>query len=129
MASELSLNLHTGQGSIGWSLVLLLASASTLFFIYSGFVMWRKRIKNSVKFDNKNADVCSHIILVGSETGTTFGFAKSLESALKKSGKKVLVAQLNDYDVYKNAEHLFILTATYGEGDPPTNAETFWIYW
>lgn len=125
LASKLSLTLHTGQGSMLWSLVLLLASASLLFFIYSGFVMWRKRIQNSVKFDHKNADVCSHVILVGSETGTTFGFAKLLESALKKSGKEVLVCQLNEYKAFKKAEHLFILTATYGEGDPPTNARKF----
>lgn len=125
LASRMSLILHSGQGSILWSLVLLLASASILFFIYSGFVMWRKRIKNSLKISKKNADACTHIILVGSETGTTFGFAKSLEKALKKLGKEVLVSQLNNYREYKKAEHLFILTATYGEGDPPTNARNF----
>ncbi|KAA2218171.1 PepSY domain-containing protein [Maribacter flavus] len=125
LASKLSLTLHTGQGSMLWSLVLLLASASLLFFIYSGFVMWRKRIQNSVKFNHKNADVCSHVILVGSETGTTFGFAKLLEKALNKMGKEVLVCQLNEYKTFKKAEHLFILTATYGEGDPPTNARNF----
>ncbi|PIB27536.1 hypothetical protein BFP75_00415 [Maribacter sp. 4G9] len=125
LASKWSLNLHTGRGSILWSLVLLLASASILFFIYSGFVMWRKRAKNSVKFDTKNKDACTHIILVGSETGTTFGFAKSLKKALEKLGKQVLVCQLNDYETFKKAEHFFILTSTYGEGDPPTNARNF----
>ena len=48
LASRLSLTLHTGQGSVLWSLILLLASSSILFFIYSGFVMWGKRVKNSV---------------------------------------------------------------------------------
>ena len=49
LASKMSFKLHTGQGSILWSLVLLLASCSILFFIYSGFTMWRNRIRNSVK--------------------------------------------------------------------------------
>ncbi|MEM8928349.1 MAG: PepSY domain-containing protein [Bacteroidota bacterium] len=121
--SQLSLTLHTGQGSLLWSLVLLFASISILFFIYSGFVMWRKRIKSSKVLKTKtDKDKCSHIILVGSETGTTYGFAEALEKALKGAGKTVFVSQINEYTTYKKAEHLIFLTATYGEGEAPTNA-------
>ena len=123
LASQLSLTLHTGQGSILWSLVLLLASTSILFFCYSGFVMWRKRLKNSkITLAKKDKDQCSHIILVGSETGTTYAFAKALEEGLEKVGKSVFVSQINEYSTYKKAEHLLFLTATYGEGEAPTNA-------
>lgn len=121
--SRLSWTLHTGQGSILWSVVLLLASSSILFFIYSGFVMWRRRSKNSKLSQGKiSKDVCSHVILVGSETGTTYAFAKALEQGLTKAGKTVLVSQINAYTTYKKAEHLFFLTATYGEGEAPTNS-------
>ncbi|MEM7711996.1 MAG: PepSY domain-containing protein [Cyanobacteria bacterium P01_A01_bin.68] len=121
--SQLSLTLHTGQGSILWSSILLLASGSILFFIYSGWVMWRKRIKSSKVLRTKtNKEECSHIILVGSETGTTYAFAEALEKGLVKAGKTVLVAQINDYTTYEKAEHLIFLTATYGEGEAPTNA-------
>lgn len=123
LAGQLSLALHTGQGSILWSLVLLLASTSILFFCYSGFVMWRKRLKNSkVTLIKKNKDQCSHIILVGSETGTTYAFAKALEEGLEKTGKSVFISQINDYSTYQKAEHILFLTATYGEGEAPTNA-------
>lgn len=124
LVSRWSLTLHTGQGSILWSLVLLLTSVSILFFVYSGFVMWRRRIKNSkvvkVKMDK---DQCSHIVLVGSETGTTYAFAEALEQGLTKAGKKVFVSQINEYTTYQKAEHLIFLTATYGEGEAPTNAK------
>ena len=123
LLSRYSLSLHTGQGSILWSLVLLLTSGAVLFFIYSGFVMWRKRIKGAKQIKSTlDKDICTHVILVGSETGTTFTFAKVLEQALTQSGKKVLIAQMNEYARYEHATSLLFLTATYGEGEAPTNA-------
>ena len=39
VASRLSFQWHTGEGSVWWSIILLLAGASIVFFMYSGFVM------------------------------------------------------------------------------------------
>lgn len=126
LASRWSMTLHTGKGSILWSIILLVASGSILFFVYSGFVMWRKRLKNTKSEASKvNKDECSHIILVGSETGTTFKFAKVLEKGLVGAGKSVFVSELNAYSTYAKAEHIIVLTATYGEGEAPTNARKF----
>ncbi|MFT5737290.1 MAG: sulfite reductase (NADPH) flavoprotein alpha-component [Maribacter sp.] len=126
LANRWSLAIHTGQGSILWSLVLLLASISMLYFIYSGFVMWRKRMKGT-KSDalQTEKDKASHIILVGSETGNTFQFANCLAKGLITAGKSVYVSELNKYSTYKKAEQLIILTATYGEGEATTNARNF----
>jgi len=123
LVSRLSLNLHTGQGSIVWSLVLLWASGAILFFCYSGYVMWRRRVRRSKMVKpGLDKDICSHIILVGSETGSTYAFAESLEKGLTKAGKKVFLTQINEYSTYEKAEQLIFLTATYGEGEAPTNA-------
>lgn len=126
MASQLSLQLHTGQGSIIWSLVLLIASLSILFFIYSGFSMSLKRQKkskiNSPKFDK---DECDIVLLVGSETGNTYVFAKAFCKALIKAGKKVFLSSLNEYTTYKKATQLVVFTATYGDGEAPSNARNF----
>ncbi|WP_211267540.1 PepSY domain-containing protein [Pseudotamlana agarivorans] len=125
-ASSLSLMLHTGQGSISWSLVLLVTCFAILFFMYSGFAMTVKRKKKKIKIKNKyNKDSAEYILLIGSETGSTFGFAKSLYNALIAEGKSVFVSELNQYTSYKNAQHLVVLTATYGDGAPPTNARNF----
>ncbi|MFW0718319.1 PepSY domain-containing protein [Pedobacter sp. N23S346] len=122
--NNLSLDLHTGRGSAIWAAVLAIASANILFFIYSGFVIWWKRrssrIKNKYKFDQAD-----FIILVGSENGTTFRFARAIHEQLLKNGKTSFMAELNDYKIFPKAKQLLVFTATYGQGEAPTNARKF----
>ncbi|GAA3632331.1 PepSY domain-containing protein [Flavivirga jejuensis] len=126
LASSWSMVLHTGQGTIMWSVVLLLTCIAILFFMYSGFAMTLNRRNNSIKIKNKfNKDTAEYIILVGSETGSTFGFAKTLYKALMAQGKSVFVSELNKYSSYKKAEHLVVFTSTYGDGEAPANAKNF----
>ncbi|WP_062053515.1 PepSY domain-containing protein [Aquimarina longa] len=126
LASHWSLVLHTGQGSIVWSIILGIVSCSILFFIYSGFSMTLKRRKKSATPKNKyHKDIAEYIILVGSETGTTFGLAKLLYNSLLKLGKTVFISELNKYSSYKEAKHLIVLTSTYGQGESPINAKKF----
>ncbi|TLP79776.1 PepSY domain-containing protein [Maribacter sp. ACAM166] len=126
LVSRLSWVVHTGEGNVLWSIVLLLATASILFFIYSGFVMTlKRRKKGKVSSNMPDKDVCEFIILVGSETGTSFDFAQRFYNALSKAGKKVYLTELNKYTTYAKAKHIIVCTATYGEGEPPTNARKF----
>ncbi|GGG38013.1 PepSY domain-containing protein [Bizionia arctica] len=122
--SSLSLNLHTGKGSILWSVILAIATANILFFIYSGFAMTLKRRKS--KFKNKfSKDQAKYIILLGSENGSTIPFANALHKQLIEAGETVFISELNKYTTYKKAEQLVVLTATYGQGEAPTNANKF----
>lgn len=129
LASRFSMLLHTGEGSFIWSIILLLASASILFFIYSGFVMALRRMKRAKKAAvlsvMPDKDACEIIILVGSETGTTFDFGTRLFHALNGANKKVFLTELNHYSTFAKAAHIIILTSTYGEGEAPTNARKF----
>ena len=126
LASNLSFILHTGQGSIIWSVVLFVSCFAILFFMYSGFKMTIKRRSKTKKIKNiYTKDEAEYIILVGSETGSTQNFAKQFFEALLKSNKKVYLSQLNSYTTYAKASHLVIFTATYGLGEPPTNALEF----
>ena len=122
--SGLSLNLHTGKGSILWPVILAIASVNILFFIYSGFAMTLKRRASKLKNKYKKEDA-KYIILVGSENGSTLQFANVLHNQLLKTGETSYIAELNDYSVFKKVEHLIIITATYGQGEPPTNANKF----
>ncbi|WP_055444252.1 PepSY domain-containing protein [Lacinutrix himadriensis] len=122
--SNLSLNLHTGKGSILWSVILAIATANILFFIYSGFAMTLKRRKSKLKNKYKK-DNSKYVILVGSENGNTLPFANQLQQQLIKAGESVYIAELNNYDIYSKAEHIIVLTSTYGEGEAPTNANVF----
>lgn len=121
---QYSYNLHTGEGNLIWAFVLLLSCVSMLFFIYSGFKITFKRksakIKNKFKFKD-----CLYLILVGSETGSTLQFAVWFQQELLKKGKKAFVAQMNEFQYHDQLQQLIIFTATYGVGEPPTNATKF----
>ena len=122
--TELSLDLHTGRTNSIWAIILAIATINILFFIYSGFAITLKRRANRVKNKYK-ADECRFIILVGSENGNTFLFAKSIFQQLLNAGEKCFIGEMNSFDSYAKVEHLIILTATYGLGDAPTNAAKF----
>ena len=126
LASNWSLILHTGQGTILWSVVLFLASLAILFFMYSGFAMTLKRRKETAKIKNKfKKDEADYIILVGSETGNTFNSAKLFYDALIAEGHSVFITALNAYSEYKNAKYITVFASTYGEGEAPTSASNF----
>ncbi|GGI57239.1 hypothetical protein GCM10011444_15480 [Winogradskyella haliclonae] len=127
LASNLSLKLHTGQGNFLWAILLLLTCFAILFFMYSGFAMTLKRKKrSSSKMQNiSDKDTAEYIILVGSETGHTQRFAKQFFEAMCLKTTSVFIDQLNNYTSYKRAKHLIVFTATYGEGEAPSNAKNF----
>ncbi|MDN3588174.1 PepSY domain-containing protein [Pedobacter aquatilis] len=124
LLTTLSMDLHTGRTNAIWAIVLAIASGNILFFIYSGFVIWWKRSANQVKNKYK-ADQAEYIILVGSENGTTFRFAKAIHQQLLKNGQISFIGQLNDYKIFPKAKQLIIFTATYGIGEAPTNSSKF----
>ena len=119
-------NLHTGKGNLLLSIILLVSSISILFFILTGFKISTKSIlrKLNIKYLSSEKD-SKYIILVGSEKGNTFEFAKFLSTQILSFGEKVIIKPLNSYKIYNQAETLIILTSTYGEGDPPSNANDF----
>ena len=119
-------NLHTGKGNLLLSIILFVSSISILFFIFTGFkISTKSTLKNlKIKYLSSEKD-SKYIILVGSEKGNTFEFAKFLSTQILSFGEKVIIKPLNSYKIYNQAETLIILTSTYGEGDPPSNANDF----
>ncbi|TRZ41175.1 PepSY domain-containing protein [Robertkochia solimangrovi] len=119
-----SFDLHTGNGSLLWSLILAFSALNILYFMYSGAQISWKRLRNRI--GNKfHPDLADTVILYGSENGSTLQFVKVLQKAMIKSGSKVYAAELNDYRKFLSLKKLIILTSTYGEGDPPANAVHF----
>ncbi len=122
--NELIFNLHTGKGSVGWSLVLLFASISILFFIFSGFAIAIKRIGSKTK--NKVSKASAEIVLLyGSESGQTGNYVRHVQKVMRKNNVLVFADTLNNYSEYPEMKHLIILTSTYGNGEAPSNARHF----
>jgi sulfite reductase (NADPH) flavoprotein alpha-component len=122
--SNLSLDLHTGRTNIIWAIILTIACVNILFFIYSGFAITWKRTRNKAK-NSYQQDESRFIILVGSENGSTLRYANAVHQQLITAGEACFLTELNNYTVFPKAEHIIIITATYGLGDPPSNANKF----
>ncbi len=66
-------------------------------------------------------------MLVGSEGGSTWGFAATLHAELQAAGQSVHTAAMSSFDParYANACRFVIFAATYGDGDAPASANGF----
>ncbi|WP_445487247.1 PepSY domain-containing protein [Rhodopseudomonas sp. RCAM05734] len=126
--SETIYMLHTGQGAATLGLVLGLMALGVPTMGATGMLIWlagrrgRPRIRG-----NQPAGRAGTILLVGSEGGSTWGFATTLHSALKQAGQSVHVAPMSAFAPgrYGRAERIIVLAATYGDGAAPASAKGF----
>ncbi|MDX1364745.1 MAG: PepSY domain-containing protein [Arenibacter latericius] len=116
--------MHTGEGSILWSIVLGLGSLAIPFLTITGFIVYFKRPKTKIR-NKLSKNESNYVILVGTEGGTTLQYAKELHDKLLANGLKSHLALMNEYSYYKKMEHLIIITATYGQGEAPATANKF----
>lgn len=119
--------LHTGEG-LWWLALLLGLSALTVpLMAWTGFQIWWSRRQAATTINNNlDPQLADTIILVGSESNSTWGFATSLHDALNAVGYLVHTNSMNNLaSNYANAKRMFVLTATYGDGDAPTSADQF----
>ncbi|SHJ30860.1 PepSY domain-containing protein [Pseudozobellia thermophila] len=116
--------LHTGEGSIIWSIVLGFGSLAIPFLTVTGFIVYFKRPKTKIK-NAYGKHESEYMVLVGTEGGTTLQFAQELHKQLLAAGKKSHLALMNAYGHFKKMEHLVVVTATYGQGEAPASAEKF----
>ena len=120
--------LHTGQGMAWLGVILGLMAVGAPFMAVTGVILWvqarraRPRITGNVAVGQADT-----ILLIGSEGGSTWGFAATLHDALTQAGHKVYAAPMSQFAPhrYSCAEQLIVLAATYGEGTAPASAKGF----
>lgn len=125
---DLIMLLHTAEGAWPWAIVLFLSSASVPFFCITGsLVWWRNRREGRGKIrNNASAGQAEVLIKVGSEGGTTWGFARALHTALHDAGVASRVGSMNELRRdYPKARMLVLMASTYGDGDAPKTATGF----
>ena len=116
--------LHTGEGNLGLALLLTLTGCALLYFIFSGLKIAAKSSWALLRLRDRNRTT-PLLILYGSETGNTYGFAKLLKKRLKREGHAAHLVSMNRFRIRDNTQMLVILTATYGDGEAPANASRF----
>lgn len=120
--------LHTGQGAATLGLVLGLMALGVPLMGVTGVLIWlagrraRPRIRGNV-----TAGQAETVLLVGSEGGSTWGFAATLHAALTQAGQRVHAAPMSAFAPgrYGRAKRIIVLAATYGDGDAPASAKGF----
>ncbi len=121
--NDLAVVLHTGESAWVWAVVLGLAGASVLLFWWSGLVIWwqARRLAPHITGNAPlaQADV---LIFVASEGGSTWGFAQTLQNALSQGGHRVHTSALENFCTTAATRQVFVLAATYGEGQAPAHA-------
>ena len=119
--------LHTGRGAPALALLLGLAAATTPVLAVTGLAMWRRRRgTRAAAFVSEPAETADTVILVGSDGGSTRGFATTLATALAGHGHRVHLADMNDLTAaHLRADRLLILAATWGDGGAPASARNF----
>lgn len=126
--SETIYMLHTGQGAAVLGLILGLVALSVPVMATTGALVWaagrrgRPRLKGMAP-----ASRAQTVILVGSEGGSTWGFAATLAQSLQAGGQSVHVAPLSAFDPSRHhqVKCYLILAATYGAGAAPASAKGF----
>jgi sulfite reductase (NADPH) flavoprotein alpha-component len=121
--NDLAVVLHTGEAAWPWAVVLGLVAASVLLFWLSGVVIWwqARRLAPHITGNTPlaQADV---LIFVASEGGSTWGFAQTLQDALSQGGHRVHTSALENFRTTPATRQVFVLAATYGEGQAPAHA-------
>ena len=119
-----ALVLHTGESAWPWAVVLGLVGASVLPFWLSGVVIWwQVRSQTPQITGNSPLAQADVLIFVASEGGSTWGFAQALHEALAHSGHRVHTGALEHFQTAPATRQVFVLAATYGEGQAPAHAK------
>jgi sulfite reductase (NADPH) flavoprotein alpha-component len=119
-----ALLLHAGEGAWWtWAVLLGLTGASIPLFLISGLLIWwRTRQDRPRIINNSPLAQADMLIFVASESGSTWGFAETLHDALVRAGHRVHSAPLEHFGLGPAARQVFVLAATYGEGQAPAHA-------
>jgi sulfite reductase (NADPH) flavoprotein alpha-component len=85
-------------------------------------IWWRAR-RQAVRIAGNSALVQADVLVfVASEDGSTWGFAQALHDALARCGHRVHTSGLENFETTPATRQVFVLAATYGEGQAPTHA-------
>ncbi|QXL84013.1 PepSY domain-containing protein [Comamonas sp. NLF-1-9] len=121
--NDWALLLHTGEGAWPWALVLGASGLSIALFWGTGLMLWwqARRLQPRLA-GNRPLPEADTLIFVASENGSTWGFAQALHAALTQAGHPVHASTLEHFATGARTRQVFVLAATYGDGQAPAHA-------
>lgn len=126
--SDAARMLHTGQGAALLGLFLGVMALAVPAMGGTGLLMWlaARRARPRIR-GNAAANQSETILLVGSEGGSSWGFAGALHQALQAAGQSVHLGPMSAFAPhrYAAARRIIIMAATYGNGEAPASAKGF----
>ena len=115
--------LHTGESAWAWAAVLGLGGLSIPVFWVTGLLLWLQARRQVPRIaDNSALPQADTLIFVASENVSTWGFAEALHTALVRAGHKVHTSGLENFRAGADTRQIFVLAATYGNGQAPAHA-------
>ena len=119
--------LHTGQGAAALGLALGLGALAVPALSGTGLALWAAGRRAGRRCRPDDAETAEVVVLVGSEGGSTWGFAEAFARALRIGGHSVHLAPMAEFapSRYGAARAIVVFAATYGDGDAPASAAGF----
>ena len=119
--------LHTGRGAALLGLLLGFFALGVPFMSWTGLRLWLTGRKKGRKRTSIPVGEADTIVLIGSEGGSTWGFANTLCCALSNAGLQVHVDSMSAFtpERWPQAQRILLLAATYGDGEAPISARNF----
>lgn len=115
--------LHTGESAWLWAMVLGLVGASIVLLWLSGLLIWWWARRQAVRIAGNSALAQADVLVfVASENGSTWGFAQTVHDALVQGGHRVHTSGLENFQTAPATRYVFVLAATYGDGQAPAHA-------
>ena len=111
--------VHTGEKSLGWSLLWLFSGAASCLSIWTGLQLWYRkkyRPRATTLEEISNVDIA---LVVASQGGSTWGFAEELQRSLERTGRLVRVLEFENFSPNSIRGHVIFMVATYGRGAAP----------
>ena len=118
-----ALVLHTGEGAWPWAVVLGFVGASVLLFWWSGVVIWWQARRLVPRISGNSPFGAGRCAPLCRQRRRHLGICPGAARGAGPSGHRVHTGALEHFQTAPATRQVFVLAATYGEGQAPAHAK------
>ena len=111
--------VHTGNKSLGWSLLWLFSGLASCLAIWTGLQIWYRK-KSQIRVASfEEISSFDVTLVVASQGGTTWKFADEIKKGLGRIGRTTKVFDFENFSPDAIQGNVVFMVATYGRGTAP----------